>query len=449
MQLTVQALDQAHHIHPFNKISDLKEREPLVIAHADGVYVYDDNGKRYLDGMAGLWCVNLGYGRQELVAAARRQMSTLPYYNTFFKSTTAPAAQLAAKITSLAPDNIEHVFFANSGSEANDTIARLMRVYWDAVGQPSKRAIISRTGSYHGSTMVGASLCGFEYMHPTIDMPLPGFHHIEGVYHYRDGGDSDFEEFGIQSAQLLEAKILELGADNVAAFHADPIAAAAGVIVPPASYWPEIVRICQKYDVLLSIDEVITGFGRTGHWFACELYDLQPDFIASAKGLSSGYLPISAALVGDRVMDGLLSTNTTVNHGFTYSGHPTAAAVALENIRILDEENIITQVATDTGPYLQQQLRTLLNHPIVGDVRGRGMIACVEIVADKATRQPFGKRGDAGKICFQHCLDNGLISRAQTDGMAFSPPLTITKDEIDEMVEIFGRCLDLTQKALS
>ncbi len=448
MQQMISELDAAHHIHPFNNIQQLKDEGVLVIAEGQGIYVFDENGKRYIDGMAGLWCVNIGYGREELMTAAQQQMSKLPYYNTFFQSTTAPVAKLAAKITALAPDNLNHIFFANSGSEANDTIMRMARVYWEVVGQPSKKAIISRLGSYHGSTMVGASLCGFDYMHPTTDLPLPGFHHIEGVDYYHKGGSTDFEQFGLETARLLEQKILELGPENVAAFHGDPIPAGGGVMMPPASYWPEIVRICEEYDVLLSIDEVITGFGRVGAWFASELYDLQPDFIAMAKGLSSGYIPISGALVSDRVMSGLLESNIGFNHGFTYSGHPVSAAVALENIRLLEEEGIIAKVANDTGDYFQRRMAELKDHPLVGDVRGRGLIAGVEMIADKTTRRRFEPVGKAGKLCFRHCLDNGLISRPVSDTMAFSPPLIISREQIDEMIEIFRQCLDLTQQKL-
>ena len=436
MTQTIQEMDRAHHIHPFNDMKQMKEKGALVIAHAEGIYIFDEDGKRYLDGMAGLWCVNVGYGRPSLAAAAQQQMNQLPYYNTFFQSTTAPTAKLAAKLTSITPDNINHVFFANSGSEANDTIIRLARTYWEVVGQPSKKAIISRRDSYHGSTMVGASLCGLDYMHPTADLPLPDFHHIPSPYHFRDGQGQDKEAFGLQMARELEAKILELGADNVAAFHTDTIASGGGVIVPPDSYWPEIVRICRQYDILLSIDEVICGFGRVGAWFSTELYNLQPDFISTAKGLSSGYLPISAALVGNRVMDGLLATGKAFNHGFTYSGHPTSAAVALENIRIFEEEGLIEQVAHDTGPYLQQKLRDLASYPLVGDVRGRGMIAGVELVSET-------EGSVLGKSCFDHCLAHGLITRPLGNTMAFSPPLIITRAQIDEMVGIFSHCLDL------
>ncbi|MEM7118960.1 MAG: aminotransferase [Chloroflexota bacterium] len=446
MQQTINDLDRAHHIHPFNNIRQLKDEGVLVIDKADGIYIYDEAGKQYIDGMAGLWCVNLGYGRQELAEAAHRQMNALPYYNTFFQSTTAPAAQLAAKLTALAPDNINHAFFANSGSEANDTIVRMVRTYWDSVGQPERRAIISRVDSYHGSTMVGASLCGLDYMHPIADLPLPGFHHIAGPYPYRDGATSDLDAYGLQMANLLEQKILELGPENVGAFHADTIASGGGVLVPPDSYWPEIVRICQKYDVLLSIDEVICGFGRVGAWLSTELYDLQPDFISVAKGLSSGYAPISAALVSDRVMEGLQASDSGFFHGFTYSGHPVSAAVALENIRLLEEEGIITQVASDTGDYLQAKLQELSDHPLVGEVRGRGMIAAVELVAVKTTRKPFDPFGKVGKLCFKHGLANGLISRPINDTMAFSPPLPISRAQIDKMVAIFRRCLDLTQQ---
>ena len=285
MQPTINELDRAHHIHPFNNIQQLKDEGVLVIDRAEGIYIFDEQGQRYIDGMAGLWCVNLGYGRRELADVARQQMTRLPYYNTFFQSTTAPAAQLAARLTELSPEHINHVFFANSGSEANDTIVRMARTYWDAVGQPAKRAIISRINSYHGSTMVGASLCGLDYMHPIEDLPLPGFHHIPGPYYYQDNPQIDEAQYGLALAQRLEAKILELGPENVACFHSDTIATGGGVLVPPASYWPEIARICEAYDVLLSIDEVICGFGRVGAWLSLELYGLKPDFIAVAKRL--------------------------------------------------------------------------------------------------------------------------------------------------------------------
>ena len=444
MQPTINELDRAHHVHPFTNIKEIKDEGVMVVEKAEGVYVYDETGKRYIDGMAGLWCVNLGYGRQELAAAAQQQMATLPYYNTFFKSTTAPAAKLAAKLTELTPENINHVFFANSGSEANDTIVRMARTYWDTVGQPSKRIFISRWNSYHGSTMAGTSLTGLESMHGILDLPLPGFHHIPNPYPFRDGRLDDLEAYGREMAGKLEEKIIELGAENVAAFHADPIAAGGGVLVPPDSYWPEIMRICQKYDVLLSIDEVICGFGRTGAWLATEVYDLKPDFIAIAKGLSSGYVPISAALVSDRIIDVLSQREGGFQHGFTYSGHPVSAAVALENIRIMEEEGIIERVAKETGPYFEERMNALRDHPLVGEVRVKGMIAGVEMVADKATLQRFDPPGKAGKLCFSHCMAQGLITRPYTDSMAFSPPIVMTKGEIDELVALFRHCLDLT-----
>lgn len=439
-KINVREMDRAHHIHPFNDMKLMKARDALVIDRAEGIYVYDDEGKRYLDGMAGLWCVNLGYGRSELAAVAQQQMNTLPYYNTFFQSTTAPAAKLAAKLTELAPGDIDHVFFANSGSEANDTIVRLARTYWESVGQPAKKGIISRRESYHGSTMVGASLCGLPYMHPTTDLPLPHFYHINSPYHYRDSQGEEFNAFGERLAKDLEKKILELGPNNVAAFHADTIASGGGVIVPPDSYWPEIVRICKQYDVLLSIDEVITGFGRVGAWFSASLYGLEPDFISIAKGLSSGYIPISAALVSRRVADVLTESNKPFNHGFTYSGHPVSAAVALENIRILEDEAIIQNVHDESGPYLQRKVRALSEHPLVGDVRGRGFIVGVELIAEEGDEPSKGTRG---KRCFDLCLQHGLITRPLGNTMAFSPPLIMNKNEIDEMIEIFNHCLDL------
>ncbi|MGB0360089.1 MAG: aminotransferase, partial [Endozoicomonas sp.] len=332
-----QQQDQRHHLHPFSNPSVIKNDGVRVIESASGVYLKDSDGNKILDGMAGLWCVNVGYGRHELIEAACNQMKELPYYNTFFQTTHTPAINLAEKLSEITPMGMNHVFFTGSGSECNDTVLRMTRHYWATKGQPEKHVIISRNNAYHGSTIAGASLGGMKPMHKQGGLPIPGIVHIQQPYWYGEGGDMSPEAFGLKAAQALEEKILELGEDKIAAFIAEPIQGAGGVIVPPETYWPEIKRILNKYDILLIVDEVICGFGRTGEWFGSDYYDLQPDMMPMAKGMSSGYLPIGGVMVSDRVV-AVLNEGGDFNHGFTYSGHPTAAAVALENIRILQEE---------------------------------------------------------------------------------------------------------------
>ncbi len=443
-----QQLDAQHHLHPFTDSKSLNENGVRVITKGEGAYLWDSEGNKILDGMAGLWCVNVGYGRKELVDVASRQMLELPYYNTFFQTTTMPATELSAALAEITPEGFNNAFFANSGSEANDTVVRMVRRYWDLKGCKAKKTIISRDNAYHGSTMAGASLGGMNYMHELGELPIPGIVHIEQPYWYHLGGDQSPDEFGLKAARALEDKIKELGPETVAAFIGEPIQGAGGVIVPPDTYWPEIQRICDEYDILLIADEVICGFGRTGNWFGSDTYNIRPDLMPMAKGMSSGYLPISAVMVHDRVADVLIEEGGEFNHGFTYSGHPVAAAVALANIEILKREKIVETVGNETGPYLQSRLRELEDHPLVGEIRGIGLIAAIEMAKDKNTRQLFDPSGDAGVICRNHCLNNGLIMRATGDSMLISPPLTLTKGEIDELVEKAGICLDLTAKDL-
>jgi putrescine aminotransferase len=398
-----------------------------------------------IDGMAGLWCVNLGYGRKELAEAAYRQMLELPYYNTFFKTATPPSVELSKVLVDLAPEGLNHVFYASSGSEANDTIVRMVRHFWNLMGKTDKKTIISRIYGYHGSTMASASLGGMTAMHAQADLPLPGFVHIIPPYWYGLSEDMTPDEFGLFAARKLEDKILELGADKVGAFIAEPIQGAGGVLIPPNTYFPEIQRICRKYDVLLIADEVICGFGRTGRWFASEHFDIRPDFMTLAKGITSGYLPLSAVMVGDRVA-ATLSQGGEFAHGFTYSGHPVPCAVALENIRILKDEGIIERVAVETGPYLQKRLKELESHPLVGEVRGLGFIAAIDLVKDKKGREFFDPIGEVGLICRDHCFANGVVLRATRDTMLVSPPLVMSRGQIDELVEGARRCLDLTAR---
>ena len=441
-----QNLSNDHHLAPFSDFKQLKEVGPRIITHAKGVYLWDSEGHKILDGMAGLWCVAIGYGRDELADAASQQMRELPYYNLFFMTAHPPVLELSKVIAQIAPEGMNHVFFTGSGSEGNDTMLRMVRHYWAIKGQPNKKTIISRKNGYHGSTVAGASLGGMTYMHEQGDLPIPGITHIPQPYWFGEGGDMSPEEFGIWAANQLEEKILEIGVDNVGAFIAEPIQGAGGVIVPPETYWPRIKEILAKYDILFVADEVICGFGRTGEWFGSDFYGLKPDMMTIAKGLTSGYIPMGGLIVRDEVVD-VLNEGGDFNHGFTYSGHPVAAAVALENIRILRDEKIIEKVQAETAPYLQKRLRELNDHPLVGEVRGVGMLGAIELVQDKATRKRYEGKG-VGMICRQFCFDNGLIMRAVGDTMIISPPLVISKDEIDELVTKARKCLDLTLEVL-
>ena len=445
-----QALDAAHHLHPFTNTGALNKKGARVITHAEGVYLWDSEGQKMLDGMAGLWCVNMGYGRKELVEAATQQMEKLAFYNTFFQTSHMPAAELAQEIASVTPGDLNHIFFANSGSEAIDTIIRMVSQYWCIEGKPYKNILIARENAYHGSTVAGASLGGMGGMHKQGAPGVGGIERIRQPYWYGEAGDMSEEEFGIACAKALEEKILEVGPDNVAAFVGEPIQGAGGLIVPPSNYWAEIQKICDKYDILLAADEVICGFGRTGSWFGSQTLEIKPDIMSMAKGLSSGYLPISAVAVGDRIANALIAHDDDFNHGFTYSGHPAAAAVALANIKLMKEENIVDYVANDIGPYFQQKLReTLADHPLVGHIEGIGLVAGIALVKDKETKEFFPGDLDIGYICREHCFNNGLIMRAVGSRMVLSPPLVITREEVDELCEKALHCFNLTLQSVS
>ncbi|MBX8492610.1 aspartate aminotransferase family protein [Pseudomonas cichorii] len=441
-----QALSSEHHLAPFSDYKQLKDKGPRIITRAEGVYLWDSEGNRILDGMSGLWCVAIGYGREELVEAASKQMRELPYYNLFFQTAHPPALELAKAISEITPEGMNHVFFTGSGSEGNDTMLRMVRHYWAIKGQPNKKTIISRVNGYHGSTVAGASLGGMTYMHEQGDLPIPGVVHIPQPYWFGEGGDMTPDEFGVWAAEQLESKILELGVENVGAFIAEPIQGAGGVIVPPDTYWPKIKEILARYDILFVADEVICGFGRTGEWFGSDFYGLKPDMMTIAKGLTSGYVPMGGLVVRDEIV-AVLNEGGDFNHGFTYSGHPVAAAVALENIRILREEKVVERVQAQTAPYLQKRLRELSDHPLVGEVRGVGLLGAIELVKDKATRERHVGKG-AGMICRTFCFDNGLIMRAVGDTMIIAPPLVISFAQIDELIEKARKCLDLTLAAL-
>lgn len=441
--------DADHHLHPFGDSGAIAREGARIMTRAKGVTIWDSEGKAYLDAFAGLWCVNLGYGRQELVDAAARQMRELPYYNLFFKTATPPVVELARALAEIAPKHINHTFFVGSGSEANDTAYKMIHRYWDLKGQPAKKTIIGRHNGYHGSTVAGASLGGMKPMHAQSGLPIPGVAHIRQPYWFGEGGDLDLDEFGLVAAKALEEKILELGPDKVGAFIAEPIQGAGGIIIPPATYWPEIERIVRQYDLLLVVDEVICGFGRTGEWFGSDTFGLTPDLMPIAKGLSSGYLPIGGVMVADRVADAFKSEGGDFNHGFTYSGHPVCAAVALENLRILKEERIIEKVKAETAPYFQSQLQTLTKHPLVGEVRGVGMLGAVELVEDKASRRRYAGEGRAGGLCRDKALELGLILRATGDTLLMSPPLIISPAEIDELIAKTRLALDAALAELS
>ena len=437
----LQALDAAHHMHPFTDAPGLAKKGARVITRAKGVWLTDSEGEQILDGMAGLWCVNIGYGRKELAEVAARQIEELSYYNTFFQTTHIPAIALAAKIAELAPGDLNHVFFAGSGSEANDTNIRLVRRYWDVKGMPGKRVIISRKNAYHGSTMGGGSLGGMSPIHSHGGM-IDGIVHIDEPNWWAQGGDMTPEAFGLERAQQLEAKILELGVDTVAAFIGEPIQGAGGVIVPPSTYWPEIQRICDKYGILLIADEVITGFGRTGNWFGSQTFGIKPHIMTIAKGLSSGYQPIGGSVVCDEVAE-VIGSGGEFFHGYTYSGHPVAAAVALENLRILQEEHVIEHVRDVAHPHLNARWKKLADHPLVGEANLVGLMGSIALTPDKATRAQFASEtGTVGFRCRERCFANNLIMRHVGDRMIISPPLVITTQEIDTLMDRAERSID-------
>jgi|TARA_A100001011_G_scaffold101896_1_gene107340 putrescine aminotransferase len=442
-----QDIDTAHHLHPFTDYKSLAKEGTNVIVKADGAHLTNTDDKQFLDAMSGLWCVNVGYGRKNLADVAYKQMQELPYYNSFFKSATAPSIELAQQLAEIAPNDLNHAFFSSSGSEANDTVVRMVRRYWDLKGKPNKKTFISREYAYHGSTMTGVSLGGMTAMHAQGGM-MPGFEHVMPPYWYKYGGDMSPEEFGAYTANKIEEKINEIGAENIAAFIGEPIQGAGGVIIPPDSYWPRVQEICKQYDILLVVDEVICGFGRTGEWFGSDTYNIKPDIITMAKGISSGYIPLSGIMVGDRVTETLVDEGGEFYHGYTYSGHPVACAVAIENIKIIREENLIEN-SRKTSVYLKERMNEIADHPLVGEVRMKSFIGAVELVKDKDKREMFEETGVVGGICRDYCIENGLVMRAVRDGMIFCPPLIFNNNHIDELVDKLKKSLDQTHAHIS
>ena len=444
----IQASDAAHHLHPFTDMKQLNAAKTRVITRGEGVYVYEADGAKLLDGMSGLWCVNVGYGRERIAEAVHRQMNQLAFYNTFFQCTHPAVTALAEKVASVLPADLKHVMFTNSGSESNETIIRLVRHYWASMGKPTKTNIISRKLGYHGSSMGSASLGGMTAMHRQGGMPIPGIHHIDPPYWFGHDGEMTPEELGAERARQLDKMIDWLGEENVGAFIGEPIQGAAGVLIPPQNYWPAIEKVCRARNVLLIADEVICGFGRTGNWFGCETYRFTPDLMAMAKGLSSGYLPIGAVAVSDKIALPFIEKAGEFFHGYTYSGHPASCAAALENIAIIEEERLVENAATGTGVYLRKRWAELGEHDIVGQARSVGMIGALELVPDKRSRRRFADEGKVGTICRNFSVKNGLVMRACWDRMVIAPPLNISESEINELAAKAKKSLDETWKAV-
>ena len=441
-------LDKNHYLHPFTDFKSLGKKKSRIITRGDGVYIYDSDNNKILDGMSGLWCVNIGYGRQELVEAATEQLKELPYYNSFFQCATPPSIELAHLLKSITQPQFNRVFYTGSGSEAIDTMIRVTRRYWELMDQPERKTIIARENAYHGSTIGGVSLSGMKMMHSQGGPFLSKIEHIGQPYWFGSDRELSSNDFGLKMAGLLEEKINEIGAENVAAFVGEPIQGAGGVIIPPETYWPEIQRICSQYGILLVTDEVICGFGRLGQWFGADYYQVQPDLMTFAKGVTSGYLPLGGVMVGDRVGDVLIDKGGEFTHGYTYSGHPATCAVAIENINIIQSEKLIENVTQNIGPYLRKKWHSLADHPLVGETRIAGLMGALELVADKTSLERFDKKIGVGTICRDVCVNNGLVMRAVGDIMIIAPPLIITREQIDELMEKAWKCLDLTQKAI-
>ncbi|CAH0992329.1 Putrescine--pyruvate aminotransferase [Sinobacterium norvegicum] len=441
----LQQADRNHHLHPFTDFKQYSATGGRIFSRAEHIYIYDSEDNQFLDGMSGLWCCNLGYSQPKIIEAVNQQMQQLPYYNNFFNCSNQPAAEMAKALVEVTPDGFNNVFFTNSGSEANDTNIRLVHRYYDLLEKPNKKLIIGRKNGYHGSTIAAASLGGMEFMHKQY-RGIDYVHHIDQPHWFAEGGDSDKNEFGLQVARQLEAKIDELGEENVAAFIAEPIQGAGGVIIPPDSYWPEIQRICNERDILLISDEVICGFGRTGNWFGCETYNYQPDLITFAKAVTNGFQPLGGVMVGDKVANVLKTNDGEFGHGLTYSGHPASCAAGLATLSIMQEQNIVENTAQTIAPYLQQQLRSLSDHPIVGEVRGTGMVAAIELVKNKNSREKIADDSAAAVFCRDQAINNGLMVRAVGDAMVTAPPMVSSKDEIDQLVQRLHRALDATAK---
>ncbi|KVW89256.1 aspartate aminotransferase family protein [Burkholderia cepacia] len=442
-----QRSDAAHHLHAFVDQKALNEEGARVMVRGEGVHLWDNDGNRYLDGMSGLWCTNVGYGRPELIDAAAWQMKELSYYNMFFHTTHPSVIELSERLFALLGNRFSHVVYTNSGSESNEVLIRTVRRFWDVMGKPAKKVLIGRVNGYHGSTVGSASLGGMAFMHEMGDLPIPNIAHVDEPYWYANGGDLSPEAFGKQAALSLERKILEIGADRVAAFVAEPFQGAGGMIFPPDGYWQEIERICRQYDVLLCADEVIGGFGRTGEWFAHRHFGFEPDLICVAKGLTSGYVPMGGLIMSRRVGDALVDKGGVYAHGLTYSGHPVAAAVALANLDVLEREGLVERTKTDTGPYLQKALRDAFDgHPLVGEIQGVGAVGAIQFVKNKATRERFANEADLTWHSRTVGFELGAIVRSTNGRLIVAPPLVIDHAQIDELVDTMRKAVDATAR---
>ena len=444
--------DIAHYLHPYTNLVVHAEQGPLIICEGKGVYVYDDSGKEYIEGLAGLWCTSLGFGEEALVEAATAQLRRLPYYHSFAHKSSPPDIDLAEKLKAIAPVPMSKTFLVNSGSEANDTVVKLLWYYNNAVGRPEKKKIISRLNAYHGVTVASASLTGLINNHRDFDLPIERILHTDCPHYYRFGTEGESEEdFATRMAGSLDKLIRDEGPETVAAFIAEPVMGAGGVMVPPRTYFEKVQDVLKRHDVMLIADEVICGFGRTGNMWGCQTYDLEPDMITCAKALSSGYLPIAAVLISDEIYRGLVKESEKIGifaHGFTYSGHPVSAAVALRTLQLMEERSIVDHVRA-VAPHFQRGLRAFADHSLVGEVRGVGLLGGVELMADKAGKRAFEPKLKVGSYLEERCRAHGLILRALVDTLAFCPPLIISEEQIDEMLMRFGRALDETEAWVS
>jgi putrescine aminotransferase len=436
----LQDADKAFHLHPFTNHLEMHSQGTHVIVAGDGCYLTDATGRRLLDGLAGLWCVNVGYGRREIIDAVHQQMSRLPYYCSFFNTTNEPAILLAERLARLAPARLKHTLFCNSGSEANETALKIIRAWQKIRGKPAKTKLLSRTFSYHGVTLGATSLTGLASCYGPFDLPLPGFIHVPGPHPYGVNSPLDPVAYGRWCVDETRRKIEREGPETIAALFAEPVQGAGGVIVPPDGYLPALRRLCRELDILFVADEVITGFGRLGAWFASHLWELDPDIMTLAKGITSGYLPLGATMVSDEVAQAVIHSGYFA-HGFTYSSHPTTAAAALANLDVLERDQLIPRVRDDIGPYFQRKLREFASHPAVGEVRGHGLIGALELLPreGKAALTPANPLGaKAARIA----REEGVIVRGIRDLIAMSPPFTIEKEEIDVLAAAVGRTLD-------
>jgi 4-aminobutyrate--pyruvate transaminase len=439
------AKDIAYHLHPYTNAVKHEAEGPLILTEGKGIHVYDENGTEYIEGLAGLWSTSLGFGEQRLIDAATKQMQKLPYYHSFTHKVPSVTVELAEKLIQIAPVPMSKVFFTNSGSEANDTVVKMVWYYNNAIGRPKKKKIISRIKGYHGVTVASASLTGLPYNHKDFDLPIAGILHADCPHYYRFGGDGESEEeFATRLAENLDNLIVAEGPDTVAAFIAEPVMGAGGVLVPPKTYFEKVQAVLKKHDVLFVADEVICGFGRTGSLWGSQTYGIKPDILSCAKALSSSYLPIAAVMINEKVYSAIRDNTGklgTFGHGYTYSGHPVSAAVALETLKIYEERDIVATVRR-IAPAFQKRLHSFADHPMVGEVRGVGLIGAIELVRNKKTKEAFDPKLTVGLKTAGFCQRQGLITRAIMDSVAFCPPLIITEAQIGEMFDRFARALD-------